>query len=522
LRAQEDPIDTGDGDAPKVEEHLLDLYDHAPFGYVSTSTDWRILRTNATFAAFVGIEADALEGRMLLELLTAGSRIYHETHYSPLLKLQGRIEEVAADLRGADGDELPVLLCSVLHPGPVHSPAIIRTSIMAAPNRRRYEVEMQRARRRAEASEQRVALLHRVVAALAAAVDVDDVAAAAHTTLGREGDEESGLSTTPTDAESTDGPVARVWRGDGPRVYPERGLLVLPLGPAQAPTAVLSIDLLRLIPDPSAAVSLDSIDDATRDLLTTITDEVDRALQRARLYERKDWLLGVAAHDLRTPLTVIQGNARVVQRVLEGPLHDESLHQTARTMLDRIVTVTAEMAALIDDVLDMSAIESGNLRLIVAAADPIELVRTSVRDHEAAAAAKSITFDLDLPGDIAPAPLDQRRIRQVLDNLVGNAIKYSENGTVVLVRLLQHANAVEVIVRDQGQGIPADELPQVFQPFRGTSAKPTAGERSTGLGLSIAHAIVQAHGGNIVAESILGEGSTFRFTLPSGPNRPAT
>jgi signal transduction histidine kinase len=437
-----------------------------------------------------------------------------------LLKLQERVEEVAAELRHANGGQLPVLLCSVLHHGPAEGPAVIATSVMATPNRRRYEAELQLARRRAEASEQRVALLHRVVAALAAAVDVDDVAAAVHTTLGREGDDTTGLWTTMDDGESPDGPVARVWRGDGQRAHPERGLLAVPLGPAHTPTAVLIIDLLRLAPDANSPPSLDALDDATRELLTTITNEVDQALQRARLYERKDWLLGVAAHDLRTPLTVILGNAVTVQRVLEEAVSDATLHQTARQMLDRIVTVSGEMAVLIDDVLDMSSIESGNLRLTRAAADPSELLRTSVGDHEEAAAAKDITLDLDVPGDIAPAHLDQRRIRQVVDNLVGNAIKYSENGTVVLVRLVQHTTTVEVIVRDEGQGIPADELPQVFQPFRKTSAKPTAGERSTGLGLSIAYAIVQAHGGHIVAESVLGEGSTFRFTLPSGPNRP--
>ncbi len=143
-----------------------------------------ILRVNATFADLVGTGADDLVGRSFRQLLATGSRIYLETHYAPLLRLQGRIEEVAADLERADGPPLPVLMASVLLPGDAERPDIVRTSVMAAPQRRRFEAEVQQARRRAEASEDRARVLHEVVAALATSVDVGEVVTAVEERLG--------------------------------------------------------------------------------------------------------------------------------------------------------------------------------------------------------------------------------------------------------------------------------------------------------------------------------------------------
>ncbi len=496
---------------------------------MSTSADWAILRVNATFAEFVGIDADELVGLSFQQLLAAGSRIYLETHYAPLLRLQGRIEEVAADLERADGPPLPVLMASVLLPGDADRPDVVRTSVMAAPQRRRFEAEVQRARRSAETSEDRARVLHEVVAALATSVDVGEVVTAVEERLGDQEVDRTGvwvsldsdtlarLSRTggvgrTTVSATSDSAIARAWRTAELVVEPALGWVVVPLGLVAGATGVLVIALERVIGEVGAVDEAGpgtGLDGEDRDLLATLGREVGQALERARLYERKDWLLGMAAHDLRTPLTVMIGNAHTVLRMLDDSLTDQD-----RTLLERIVAVGDGMTDLIDDVLEMSSIEAGTLSVELRATDLQGLVADAVEALEATAEAKDISLAVDEPRGLDLVMLDPERMRQVLDNLLSNAIKYSEAGSDVQVRLFESADAVGVEVEDHGVGIAEDELGQVFQPFRRTSSQPTGGESSTGLGLSIARSIVEAHGGRIGVTSRLGEGTTFRVSLP--------
>jgi signal transduction histidine kinase len=110
--------------------------------------------------------------------------------------------------------------------------------------------------------------------------------------------------------------------------------------------------------------------------------------------------------------------------------------------------------------------------------------------------------------------LDRNKIEQVLNNLISNAIKYSYPNTTIRIEVLRQGDFVVTKVIDQGQGIPADELPHVFKPFQKASTKPTAGEKSTGLGLAIVKKIIEGHQGEIGVESEVGKGSTFFFRLP--------
>ncbi len=308
--------------------------------------------------------------------------------------------------------------------------------------------------------------------------------------------------------------MARAWRTGELIIEPAGRLAVVPLGLAGDASGVLAIALERVVGDVSALAEGapgTGLDDEDRDLLATLGREVGQALERARLYERKDWLLGMAAHDLRTPLTVMIGNAHTVLRML-----DDSLTDRDRALLERIVAVGAGMTDLIDDVLEMSSIEAGTLSVDPRPTDLSGLVADAVEALEATASAKDIRLAVDEPRGLDPVRLDPERIRQVLDNLLSNAIKYSEPGSDVRVRVFETADAVGVEVEDHGVGIAEDELGQVFQPFRSTSAQPTAGESSTGLGLSIARSIVDAHGGRIGVTSRLGEGTALRVSLPRG------
>ena len=133
-----------------VDEDAEDLFEHAPCGYLSTLPDGTIIRVNATFLEWTGYTHDDLTGRRFTELLTAGGRIYHETHYAPLLRMQGAVREIAVEMIAADGERLPVLINSTLRSDESGTPVGIRTAVFTARDRRRYEEELLRAREESE------------------------------------------------------------------------------------------------------------------------------------------------------------------------------------------------------------------------------------------------------------------------------------------------------------------------------------------------------------------------------------
>lgn len=506
----------------------------APFGDVTTTTEWDITRVNTTFADMVGAAPGDLVGRKLFDLLAVGSRIYHETHYAPLLAVQGRVDEIAAELMTADGTRLPVIMASVLVRDEGNGPDLVCTGVMAAPDRRRFEADIQRARRRAEASERRLGLLHSVVASLSPSTTVADIADTIGEVLGRGGAPTGlwlatggdGLRRIGAEARpdvpvtSPEDPVAIAWRTRAPVVDPGTDLVATPFDLPEV-SGVLAVSLSTLRPHLGISpVDVEQgeggdvdLDEDDVELLATLGREVGQALRRARLFEHKNWLLGVAAHDLRTPLAVIIGAAETVLHTRADAAVDAE-----RALLHSIVRAGTRMTTLIDDVLQFSSLESGTLPLERAPVQLTQLVAEVMEAHADAAKGKSITVLHDVDAVEAAAVIDEARIRQVLDNLLSNAIKYSEAGTTIRVRVTDgNDDHLEVTVQDEGQGIPADELGKVFDPFGRTSPQPTAGETSTGLGLSISKRIVEAHGRAIQVHSEIGRGSTFAFTIPKSP-----
>jgi len=231
--------------------------------------------------------------------------------------------------------------------------------------------------------------------------------------------------------------------------------------------------------------------------------------QLEALNREKDHFLGMAAHDLRNPLSVIVGLSSLLLEQVDGVLNADQVDS-----LQHIEKSSGFMRRLIDDLLDISAIESGHLELELVDLDLEQLVSDHVAVCRGRASAKSIDLRFDGPETVVAVHADGGRLVQVLDNLVSNAIKYSEPGSVARVILETAGGDAVVSVIDQGPGIAASEQERLFQPFERASSRTTGGERSTGLGLAIAKRIVTAHGGRIGLSSALGEGSTFRFSLP--------
>jgi signal transduction histidine kinase len=236
----------------------------------------------------------------------------------------------------------------------------------------------------------------------------------------------------------------------------------------------------------------------------------ERIEELQRLNRIKNEFVGMAAHDLRSPLAVVEMYASFL---LDDP--GSCLAAKDREFLRVIKNQGRFMLNLINDLLDVTRIESGDLDLRVQPGDWAEFVRRNADLNGALAARRDVAIEVGI--DLAESPMisfDPNRMVQVLNNLVGNAVKFSPAGSKIEIRVRRDGDTVRTSVVDLGPGIAAAELPALFKPFyRGTAPLPP-GERSTGLGLTIARRIVEAHGGKIGVESEPGHGATFWFTLP--------
>ena len=172
------------------------------------------------------------------------------------------------------------------------------------------------------------------------------------------------------------------------------------------------------------------------------------------------------------------------------------------------------MLSLIDDLLDISALESGKLQPKYDPGFLADLIFKVVTVNRPIAQRKQIEliFDSKLPSELSL--FDEHRLRQVLNNLIGNAIKFSQSGTRVIVKASKRSDLLHISVNDQGPGIPKEEQSRLFQPFPKISVKSTDGEKSTGLGLAITQKVLASMQGKVWAESVVGSGSTFHFEIP--------
>ena len=256
--------------------------------------------------------------------------------------------------------------------------------------------------------------------------------------------------------------------------------------------------------------------DAHVELFQQIAGQLSVIVEKGRLYQQllelnelKIRFLGVVAHDLRSPLTIFKGFVDILKGGILGEVPPAQLD-----ILGRMDQTCKQMILMINDLLDVSAIELGKLELDKKLVDPAEYLRDLHTSNNLLAKTKNIALRLELEPDLPKIQLDPNRITQVVSNLITNAIKFSFPHSTITLRARRDGAQLAVSVEDQGQGIPPDEVPKLFSEFSKTSVKPTAGEKSTGLGLAIVKRLVEAHGGRISVESRLGQGSVFTFRLP--------
>lgn len=242
--------------------------------------------------------------------------------------------------------------------------------------------------------------------------------------------------------------------------------------------------------------------------------EMTRELQKKnadleRLNELKNHFLGMAAHDLRSPLSVIVGYSEMMLQQKHLFTIPEFLE-----LVSEIRNMSDFMLSMINDLLDISAIESGKLQLKTEPVDLNAWIEKSVQLNRVIADKRGNTISIVNHADRPICMADIPRLKQVLNNLLSNAIKFSPDNKEVLVTVDPDGDFIRVGVHDRGPGIPREEQDKLFNPFFKLSAKPASGESGTGLGLVICKKIVQQHKGKIWAESNDSGGASFYFTLP--------
>ncbi len=258
------------------------------------------------------------------------------------------------------------------------------------------------------------------------------------------------------------------------------------------------------------------------DLLQTFAAQSVLAIHNARLFreveekgheleiatKHKSEFLANMSHELRTPLNAVLGYTELILDNIYGDISEK-----IREVLERLNINGRHLLGLINDVLDLSKIEAGQLTLSLNEYSMEEAVQTVFTSVEALAAEKKLELTVAVPTDLTTGRGDEQRIAQVLLNLLGNAIKFTEEGEV-RVEVSVSNETFLVSVSDTGPGLSEADQAKIFEEFHQADGSSTRVKGGTGLGLSIARKIVEMHGGRIWVESTLGKGSTFRFTLP--------
>jgi signal transduction histidine kinase len=260
----------------------------------------------------------------------------------------------------------------------------------------------------------------------------------------------------------------------------------------------------------------------TIDLLETFADQSVLAIENARLFREieeksrelemasrhKSQFLANMSHELRTPLNAILGYTELILDSIYGEMPEK-----VRAVLERLQANGRHLLGLINDVLDLSKIEAGQLTLSLDDYSLSDVVHGVVSAVEPLAAEKRLAFKAEVATDLPTGHGDGRRLSQVLLNLVGNAIKFTDKGEVA-IKAAATNEAFTVAVCDTGPGIADADQAKIFEEFQQADSSITRKKGGTGLGLSIAKRIIEMHGGRIWVESEPGKGSTFYFTIP--------
>jgi PAS domain S-box-containing protein len=478
---------------------LLELFEEAPCGYVVAEPDGTLTRVNQTFLMLTGYARDALEGaRRFQDLLPPAGRAFYENQFAPLLRLQGSVKEVAVDLVTQSGERVPVLVNAVQRVDAADRPIATAITIFEATDRRAYERELLLERRKAEALAAVVTASHDAILTVGADGHVQTWNPAAETLFGRSTRGMAGepvANLIPALGEATE------WQGVTTELLAGRGVMLEThgLGPDGRPLDIS----ISLAPHLGLTGEL-----AAASLIVRDTSE------RRALELQKDEFLATVSHDLKNPVAAIKGWAQLLMRRTRRLPEVE--RERWRQDLARVESTAGRLNAMIDELLDLTQVQLGRpLDLHREAVDLVALARHAADEHQQQTRAHTVVLQTDLEHLVGQ--WDRVRLERVVGNLLSNAIKYSPDGGWITLTIRREAHpsgdVAELSVRDTGLGIPAADLPRIFDRF--FRADNVSGRiAGTGIGLAGVKRLVEQHGGSIEVESFLGVGTTFVVWLP--------
>ncbi len=245
-------------------------------------------------------------------------------------------------------------------------------------------------------------------------------------------------------------------------------------------------------------------------IIDDITEIVHRKNQLEKINNQLNKTVAIAAHDLRNPVSIIQMYMQLLKTKLD--ISDTKINEIFNIILD----TSNNMIELLEEILDLSRISNESLNLEKEEINYIEYLNRIIGYNRVLASSKEINIEIENNSKTNQLIvfMDRKKIGQVLSNYISNAIKYSEKGTLIKVKVSVENHSVKTEVIDQGRGIRESELENLFKPFQTTSTATTAGESSFGLGLAIVKNIVKSHKGEVGVKSEIGKGSNFFFTIP--------
>jgi hypothetical protein len=477
---------------------LRDLYNRAPCGYHSLDEDGVFVEINDTELRWLRYSREEVVGRMKFSsLLSPGSQDKLDRRHPRLG--EASVRELEYELVRKDGSLLPILLNAAVtrdeHSGSLH----LRSTIFDITERKQMEEALRQ-------SEERWSRVVETIAEGIFIINKDGRISFANATA----EQITGISREAMYRRTHDDPAWKISTAEG-NEFPSGDLPFARAMREGKPIFGTEVafecgDGRRSIVSVNAA----PLRDVSGGITGVVVSAVD-VTKRKEVEHLKDEFISTVSHELRTPLTSLRGFAELM-------LSRDFKPETQREFLSIIHRESVRLTNLINDFLDIQRMESGRQNYAFRAEDLAEIVEETTAIFRGAETPDRI--HLEVPHELPPIWVDADRIRQVLQNLIANAIKFSPKDRPITVAACREGERVVVRIRDQGMGIAAQDLPKLFGKFFRADNQETRTIGGTGLGLALVREIVKGHGGDVWVESEFGKGSTFFFSLPVAQVQP--